>query len=263
MGAVYSIEGNLRYKSETDIVNATKEYINQTTNAKFSDTEFSNIYGALAVMFTKNVHTGSKSSDTYSDTISFYADFNASYGWESVMTGWFDFIAPYLENASILRIAPDTGSYYGEVRDGKVVWSDLDDEDEDDEDEDDEYDDYDDEDEDATPGMQVDDPELQKAIDYINEFTEDEYGDIAINEGDDLSDIGIMFTYAGDEDEYVTEVSVDLINYTISYFVNGEMVDQDKFSSISEMNDTLNILSFDWLYHACCRHIDWDEDDEE
>lgn len=252
MGAVYSIEGNLRYKSEADIVNATKEYINQTTNAKFSNTEFSNIYGVLAVMFTKKVHTGSKSSDSYSDTISFFADFNASYGWESVMTGWFDFIAPYLENASILRIAPDTGSYSGEVRDGKVVWSNLDDEDE--------YDDYDDEDEYDTPGMRVDDPELQKAIDYINEFTEDEYGDIAINEGDDLSDIGIMFTYAGDNDEYITEASADLINYTISYFVNGEMVDQDKFSSISEMNDTLKILSFDWLYHACCRQIDWDED---
>lgn len=154
----------------------------------------------------------------------------------NVLQAWFDVVAPYMDNAE-LKIYPgypDT-SYgtIGKLSKTSVIWKHV--------------------------GEHPQDI-LQEAIDYINEFTEYEYGDIAITEGDNLSDVGIMFTYAGDDDEYVTEVSVNLIDYTISYFVNGEMVEQDKFSSLSEMNDTLSRLSFDWLYHTCCSHIDWDEE---
>lgn len=261
MGAVYDVTLKLKYNSEQDVIDATKAYVERNSGSvNFSDVDYSSIVSAIQIILPKRGFNLISQTGT---SIECDCGFDASYSWESVMYDWFSFIAPSL-NAGSIDIYPDSGHVFGEVQNGKVVWDELDEEEEDEDEDEDDYDedDYADEDEDNTSGMQVDDPELQKAINYINEFTEDEYGDIAINEGDDLSDIGIMFTYAGDEDEYTTEVSVDLINYTISYYVNDEMVDQDKFSSISEMNDTLNILSFDWLYHACCRHIDWDEDDE-
>ena len=263
MGAVYDVTLKLKYSSEQDVIDATEHFVKVNSGkVKFSDVDYSSIETAIQIILPKRgFHINSQTDNS----IDCDCGFDASYGWESVMYDWFAAIAVTLNNGSSIDVYPDSGHTIGTIQNGEVVWNDGDDdedwdEDEDEWDEDDEGED--DEDEDGGSAMQVDDPELQKAIDYINEFTEDEYGDTAITDGTDLSDVGLMFTFAGDEDEYTTEVSADLVNYTISYFVNGELVDQDKFSSISEMNDTLKILSFDWLYHACCRQIDWDEDEE-
>ena len=49
-------------------------------------------------------------------------DFNASYGWESVMIEVFEAIAPYLRNGSILKIYPDSDYDHLMVKDGKAIW---------------------------------------------------------------------------------------------------------------------------------------------
>ena len=252
MGAVYHVELKLSYDSAQSVIRATKDIVN-AYEISYYDKDFSSIVSAIQLILPKRGFQINSQSNTALDCD---CDFDASYSWEGVMQAWFDHLARLsaINDYSEITIYPDNGGEKGVVQNGKVNWSDLEEEDDDD--------DWGEDDSGSGSGIQVDDPELQKAIDYINEFTVDEYGDIAINEGDNLSDVGIMFTYAGDDDEYVTEVSVNLINYTISYFVNGEMVEQDKFSSLSEMNGTLSNLAFDWLYHECCRHIDWDEDDE-
>ena len=51
-----------------------------------------------------------------------YADFDASYGWESVMMDAFEAIAPYLANGSVIKIYPDSGCDCGTIRRGKCMW---------------------------------------------------------------------------------------------------------------------------------------------
>ena len=51
-----------------------------------------------------------------------FADFDASYGWESLMMDAFEVIAPYLADGSVIEIWPDSGCDHGTVRNGKVEW---------------------------------------------------------------------------------------------------------------------------------------------
>ena len=51
-----------------------------------------------------------------------YADFDASYGWESLMMDAFEEIAPYLADGSEIKIWPDSGYDHGTVRNGKCSW---------------------------------------------------------------------------------------------------------------------------------------------
>ena len=118
--------------------------------------------------------------------------------------------------------------------------------------------------------MQVDDPELQEAIDLINDYTLDEFGHIEITEGFDLSRIGLMYTTdendSADEPDYMIELQVeaDLINKAINYFVNNDLRHQDKFSSYAEMNEVLEGLYFDDMYGECLGYItDQDREDSQ
>ena len=52
-----------------------------------------------------------------------YADFDASYGWESVMMEAFEVIAPYLADGSVIKIYPDSGCDHGTVIKGKCKWT--------------------------------------------------------------------------------------------------------------------------------------------
>lgn len=52
-----------------------------------------------------------------------YADFDASYGWESIMMEAFEVIAPYLADGSVIKIYPDSGCDHGTVRNGKCKWA--------------------------------------------------------------------------------------------------------------------------------------------
>ena len=51
-----------------------------------------------------------------------YADFDASYGWESLMMDAFEEIAPFLADGSVIKIYPDSGCDHGTVRNGKCEW---------------------------------------------------------------------------------------------------------------------------------------------
>ena len=53
----------------------------------------------------------------------YYADFDACYGWESVMTDAFEEIAPYLADDSVIEIYPDSGCDRGIVQDSKCKWN--------------------------------------------------------------------------------------------------------------------------------------------
>ena len=107
--------------------------------------------------------------------------------------------------------------------------------------------------------MIVDDPELQEAIDLINDYILAEFDHIGIREGSNLSDVGLLYTTAGDYEEVELQVSANLNNKTIDYYINGDLRGQEKFSSLTEMIDALEGLNWDDLYSAC---IDFVNDDD-
>lgn len=246
MGAAYSVKLRLSYQDPESIIFATQSFVDNTSSANFSNVDYSSIVSAIQIILPKRGFRLEEQLDNY---IACSCNFDASYSWESIIYAWFESIASVLDDGSRIWVFPDEGFVEGIVSSGKVRWSEEESDDE-----------IDDEEVNTDSGMKVSDPELQKAIDYINEFTEDEYGDITIKEGTDLSDVGILFSYAGDDDEYMVEVKVDLNNFTINYYIDQELCDQDKYTSLSELNDTLSRLSFDWLYSTCCDCIEWDEE---
>jgi len=264
MSAVYSVDLKIVFPDEQAVIDATEDFVNSNSvSAKFSDVDYSSIESAVQIILPKR---GYHLNTLSGNTLDCYCDFNASYSWEHVIMSWFNTLAENyaIKNNSTITISPDNGWETGVVQNGTVHWKN---------DEGaswgvgaDGYDvqlsetqqtSFDDEQQSQTIPMVVEDPELQQAIDYINEFCEDEYGNIAIDESTDLSDVGILYSSAGDDGEHVIEVSVDLNNLTINYFVDGELCDQDKYTTLASMNDILSRLAFDWLYSNCCDCIDW------
>jgi hypothetical protein len=225
MGAVYDVELNLKYRSAQDVVDATRNFVdNFGKSASFSDADFTDIRGALECIFTKRgLHV-----TTLTDTTAICdSGFDASYGWETVMTDWFDYTAAVLEDGSEFKIWPDNGYYSGVVNNGKVNWSELEEEDEDD--------DWSEDDSGSGSGMKVDDAVLQEAIDCINDFSLHEYDDFAVDNNTDLSDIDILYTTDGGDGEVELQVSVDLINPAMKYYINGELRNTDTYADLEDL----------------------------
>ncbi len=97
--------------------------------------------------------------------------------------------------------------------------------------------------------------DLQRALDFINDYRYYEFDDEdPLTPSDNLSDIGLMYTTIDETDDDYTElqVSVDLVNFEMNYYVDAELVHRDRYSGLAEMNATvLSGLEFDELYSAC------------
>ncbi len=234
MGAVYSVSLTLKFQSSQDIVDYTRNFISDFgTSATFDNSDFTDIAGALSCIFTERGLHIEQLTDTFAMCSS---DFDASYGWESVMTDWFNYVAPVLQNGSEFKIWPDNGYYSGVVQNGKVIWGELE-----------------------------EDDNLEYAIELINQYLIKEF-DQGISDNDDLSDIGLMYTTAGDENEVELQVSANLNNCTINYYVNGELRHSDKYDDLQDMIDSeLEYWDdggvFDALYGECLNYVT-DEDYE-
>lgn len=103
---------------------------------------------------------------------------------------------------------------------------------------------------------------LQEALQLINDYCNEEY--LApddeelydVGKDADLSDIGIMYTTAGDSNEVSLEISADLENYTMNYYVNGELRHTDKFKDLQDFIDrALSSLDFDSLYSTALDYV--------
>ena len=256
MGAVYTIYGDLTYKSDKAIVNATKDFINSTTNARFSDTEFTDLEGALVCIFTDR---GLDIKSISSTAVKFTSDFDASYGWEWVMQSWFDNVASVLNDGSTLEIYPDSGKDMGIVKNGKVDWGDTIEPSvgyvtyKDSEQQEDDY-------EYVDPDT-ISDP-LERCIVAITNYTADEFGDGSIDR-DKLDEVGLLYTTATDNDLDV-QVSVNLKNPSVTYDVWGYTSDDEevsisetvKYNSLEDLYDNyLCSLNWDDLYSDVCSYI--------
>lgn len=103
---------------------------------------------------------------------------------------------------------------------------------------------------------------LQEALQLINDYCNEEYlapdDDELYDVGKDadLSDIGVMYTTAGDSNEVSLEISADLENYTMNYYVNGELRHTDKFKDLQDFIDrALSSLDFDSLYSTALDYV--------
>lgn len=103
---------------------------------------------------------------------------------------------------------------------------------------------------------------FQEALQLINDYCNEEY--LApddeelydVGKDADLSDIGIMYTTAGDSNEVSLEISADLENYTMNYYVNGELRHTDKFKDLQDFIDrALSSLDFDSLYSTALDYV--------
>lgn len=117
MGACYTIEMRLMFKDEDEFIRKSNSYIDSTSSSvdysDMSEIDRNTVKGILSILFTNNV---------YKSKSMWYSDFNASYGWERVMTDWFTEIADTLRDKSRIKIWPDED--YDDIRvvEGKAVW---------------------------------------------------------------------------------------------------------------------------------------------
>ena len=112
--------------------------------------------------------------------------------------------------------------------------------------------------------------DLQKAIDLINRYCDAEYGDpyddnhYDVGADGNLSDIGIMYTTSGGNNEVDLQVSADLVNNKMNYYVNSELRHTDSFKDLKDFIDSeLSNLDFDILYSTALDYVTDDDYDPE
>lgn len=266
MGAVYDVSLKLYYNDEQDVINATQAFIAANSGHAVFHEDYSSLISTIQIILPKRGFYLDTQTDNY---ISCNCGFDASYGWESVMQDWFNSIATdgAVLNNSTIRISPDSGWERGVLQDGTVHWT---------ENEGGKWGigaegypfQYPERNQASVPQveereyipMTVDDPLLQEAINAINDYCYKEFDHIGVEEGDDLSDIGVMYSTAGDDDDHEVQVTLDLVNFKVKYYVDQEFVGEDDYGSLQNMLDqVLKYLDFDNLYGDCCDYIDDEE----
>lgn len=89
------------------------------------------------------------------------------------------------------------------------------------------------------------DPELDKAINYINDFCVDEYG--SEMDSSDISNIFIAYTTDEDTDVEI-QVTADLEHFQMRYAYGDTIVRTEQYESLEEMNqNVLSVLNFNDL----------------
>jgi len=231
MGAVYDVVLKMSYNNEQDIIDLTRSFVERKSDrARFSDVDYSTLETTIGIILPKRGLQINSQTDT---TLQCDCGFDASYGWGNVVSEWFEAIAQALNDDSKISIYVwDEGEDVGVVRGGAVVWGFNEDTDE-------------------------EDP-LQYALDCINTYCASEYGSTTpYTTKDDLTDIGILYTEDGDENEHSVEVSVDLVNFAINYFYDGGLTHSDTYDSLQDLfENALNDLDWDWLYSNSLDYAD-------
>lgn len=120
MGACYSVNLKVNIKDEKGVIEALKEHMNNDTSAVYENTDAETFDDLIRVLLADH----QRKVDIFKEKKWYYYenDFDASYGWESVMLEWFEVMAPFLKNGSRLIIYPDSGRDEVVIRNGKCVW---------------------------------------------------------------------------------------------------------------------------------------------
>ena len=93
------------------------------------------------------------------------------------------------------------------------------------------------------------DIQLEKAKEYIRSYLASEFAGDDEAEFDDLEHISAGYTELGENNEYGFQMEIDLVSFRISYTLNEELVKDEKYNSLEEMNElALSNLNFDEFY---------------
>lgn len=230
MSAVYSVDINLVFDNKLDVIYATKKFVSGFNGVRFNAFEDMTLETMLWAIFPQDhLHV---TSDTDTSFIA-SADFNASYGWEGVIQDWFSSIASSLAYGANISYETDDGWGKATVKNGVAYWKNslgtewF---------------------EDAEGNYTFEDP-LHKAVSLVNDYIGKEFDSDPYNVSDDLSNIGLLYTFAGDDDQVDVQVTLDLDNLEMRYEVNGELRHTDKYNSLEQLiTDELENLDFNDLY---------------
>ena len=89
--------------------------------------------------------------------------------------------------------------------------------------------------------------ELDIAKKYIEDFHIREYDDES-TDFSDLSNIGLVYTTLGDEGGHEFQVTANLVDQSVSYSIDGEIVRTDIYDSLADMIEKdLSFLDFDYF----------------
>ena len=127
MGACYSVELKVKVLDEQGLVKALNEHITNDTGVNYSLDRYAEqgittetFDDLMRIFFAgwkhQEVTITPKRIYTYYEN-----DFDASYGWESVMMEMFEVITPYVKDGSELTIYPDEDYDKLVVRNGKCI----------------------------------------------------------------------------------------------------------------------------------------------
>ena len=93
------------------------------------------------------------------------------------------------------------------------------------------------------------DLELEKAKEYIRHYLASEFAGDEEAEFDDLEHISAGYTELGENNEYGFQMEINLVELKINYMLNEELVKDEKYNSLEEMNElALSELNFDEFY---------------
>ena len=122
MGACYSVILKVNVIDEFGAIKALNEHILQDTRTSYhidGNTDLQTLDGLMNLLlagYRTPVLTYTKGKFKY-----YESDFDASYGWESVMMEWFGVMAPLLKDNSTLLIYPDNDYDKLVIKNGKSV----------------------------------------------------------------------------------------------------------------------------------------------
>ena len=127
MGACYSVTLRVNLSDEEGAIKALNEHMSKDSRTNYALDKYSaagieptTFDGLMKIMLAALQHNVFINSEGKYRVYENY--FNASYGWEGVMSEWFEVLTPFLEDGSKIRIWPDSGCEEAVVKSGKCIW---------------------------------------------------------------------------------------------------------------------------------------------
>ena len=130
MGQCYSVGLKIKVKhnSEEEAAEALRLHMLQDDKTEYNFEEFADFGVGTEKLddLIRNCLAGWKSSPYCMEEVSgwkkYHNDFDASYGWDTVMKEMFETLTPFLEDQSKIDIYSDGYSIHGLVENGKCNW---------------------------------------------------------------------------------------------------------------------------------------------
>ena len=91
--------------------------------------------------------------------------------------------------------------------------------------------------------------ELDSAIEYISKYVAKEFDlDESSSAPENFKHVSLGYTELGDNAEYAFQVEADLEDYAVRYYIDNELVREDKYNTLAELIEReLSSLEFDYF----------------